>query len=60
SFLFIRDSIYSGYTNEQIPGEVGVAATTIKTHFRNVYNKVGVAHGQEAVLNAQHLLNIMG
>jgi LuxR family maltose regulon positive regulatory protein len=27
--------IYSGYSNEQIAGELDVAATTIKTHIRN-------------------------
>ena len=28
--------IYSGYSNEQIAGELDVAATTIKTHIRNL------------------------
>ncbi len=31
--------IYSGYSNEQIAGELDVAATTIKTHIRNLYQK---------------------
>ncbi len=31
--------IYSGYSNEQIAGELEVAATTIKTHIRNLYQK---------------------
>ncbi len=38
--------IYSGYSNEQIAGELAVAATTIKTHIRNLYQKLGVAHRQ--------------
>ncbi|EPF13179.1 ATP-dependent transcriptional activator malT [Cedecea davisae] len=52
--------IYSGYSNEQIAGELDVAATTIKTHIRNLYQKLGVAHRQEAVLHAQKLLKMMG
>ncbi len=52
--------IYSGYSNEQIAGELAVAATTIKTHIRNLYQKLGVAHRQDAVLHAQQLLKMMG
>ncbi|AFJ45347.1 HTH-type transcriptional regulator MalT [Shimwellia blattae] len=52
--------IYSGYSNEQIAGELDVAATTIKTHIRNLYQKLGVAHRQDAVQHAQHLLKMMG
>ena len=44
--------IYSGYSNDQIAGELDVAATTIKTHIRNLYQKLGVAHRQEAVRQA--------
>lgn len=52
--------IYSGYSNEQIAGELAVAATTIKTHIRNLYQKLGVAHRQDAVQHAQQLLKMMG
>ncbi|AJI95061.1 bacterial regulatory s, luxR family protein [Yersinia ruckeri] len=52
--------IYSGYSNDQIAGELDVAATTIKTHIRNLYQKLGVAHRQEAVQQAQRLLQMMG
>jgi len=52
--------IYSGYSNEQIAGELAVAATTIKTHIRNLYQKLGVAHRQDAVQHAQQLLQMMG
>lgn len=52
--------IYSGYSNEQIAGELEVAATTIKTHIRNLYQKLGVAHRQAAVQHAQKLLKMMG
>lgn len=52
--------IYSGYSNEQIASELAVAATTIKTHIRNLYQKLGVAHRQDAVQHAQRLLKMMG
>ncbi|KMV32644.1 HTH-type transcriptional regulator MalT [Franconibacter pulveris 1160] len=52
--------IYSGYSNDQIAGELEVAATTIKTHIRNLYQKLGVAHRQDAVQHAQQLLKMMG
>lgn len=52
--------IYSGYSNEQIAGELEVAASTIKTHIRNLYQKLGVAHRQAAVQHAQKLLKMMG
>lgn len=52
--------IYSGYSNEQIAGELDVAATTIKTHIRNLYQKMGIAHRQDAVQQAQHLIEVMG
>jgi LuxR family maltose regulon positive regulatory protein len=37
-----------------------VAATTIKTHIRNLYQKLGVVHRQQAIQQAQHLLQVMG
>ncbi|MGS6277505.1 hypothetical protein ACVGV7_13475, partial [Enterobacter intestinihominis] len=40
--------------------EVGVGATTIKTQFRIVYQKVGVPHGMVAVHHAQLLFNLLG
>jgi len=52
--------IYSGYSNDQIAGELDVAATTIKTHIRNLYQKMGVSHRQEAIQQAQRLLEMMG
>lgn len=52
--------IYSGYSNEQIAGELDVAATTIKTHIRNLYQKLGVTHRSEAMNQAQSMLKMMG
>ena len=52
--------IYSGYSNDQIAGELAVAATTIKTHIRNLYQKLGVSHRADAMNQAQSLLRMMG
>ncbi|OXS14807.1 transcriptional regulator MalT [Zobellella denitrificans] len=52
--------IYAGYNNEQIAAELDVAATTIKTHIRNLYQKLGINHRQEAIAQAKSLLELMG
>ncbi|CDG22794.1 HTH-type transcriptional regulator malT [Xenorhabdus poinarii G6] len=52
--------IYSGYSNEQIAAELDVAATTIKTHIRNLYQKMGITHRQEAIQQAQKLMRMIG
>ncbi|MCL2895262.1 HTH-type transcriptional regulator MalT [Brenneria tiliae] len=52
--------IYSGYSNDQIADELAVAATTIKTHIRNLYQKLGISHRQEAVQHAWRLMKMMG
>ncbi|QGY31758.1 HTH-type transcriptional regulator MalT [Pantoea cypripedii] len=52
--------IYSGYSNEQIAVELAIAATTIKTHIRNLYQKLGVSHRSDAVNQAQSMLRMMG
>ncbi|WP_255199457.1 LuxR C-terminal-related transcriptional regulator [Photobacterium damselae] len=52
--------IYSGYSNEQIASELDVAATTIKTHIRNLYQKLGIANRQEAITTAEELIGLMG
>ncbi|MBD2784485.1 HTH-type transcriptional regulator MalT [Xenorhabdus sp. DI] len=52
--------IYSGYSNDQIAAELDVAATTIKTHIRNLYQKMGITHRQDAIRQAQKLMQMMG
>ncbi|QIW16452.1 transcriptional regulator MalT [Pasteurellaceae bacterium RH1A] len=52
--------IYSGYSNEQICQELVVAITTIKTHIRNLYQKIGVANRAEAIEYTRSLLRMMG
>ena len=50
--------IYSGYSNEQISDELQVATTTIKTHIRNLYQKIGVANRTEAITYTRDLLKL--
>lgn len=52
--------IYSGFSNEQIAQELDVAGTTIKTHIRNLYQKLNIANRKEAIETAESLLNLMG
>lgn len=52
--------IYSGYSNEQISSELQVAPTTIKTHIRNLYQKIGVNNRAESIEYTRHLLKLMG
>ncbi|MGX2966514.1 HTH-type transcriptional regulator MalT [Ursidibacter sp. B-7004-1] len=52
--------IYSGYSNEQICQELVVAITTIKTHIRNLYQKIGVSNRSEAIEYTRSLLRMMG
>ncbi|WP_413735863.1 HTH-type transcriptional regulator MalT [Sodalis sp. RH21] len=52
--------IYSGYSNNQIAGELDVASTTIKTHIRNLYQKLGVGQRQEAVQQVKKMLEMIG
>ncbi|USD67642.1 HTH-type transcriptional regulator MalT [Vibrio sp. SCSIO 43136] len=52
--------IYSGFSNEQIAQELDVAGTTIKTHIRNLYQKLNIANRKEAIETAENLLKLMG
>ncbi|KLV04141.1 transcriptional regulator MalT [Photobacterium aquae] len=52
--------IYTGYSNEQIASELDVASTTIKTHIRNLYQKLNIANRQQAIETAEKLLKLMG
>ncbi|MCK5665164.1 MAG: hypothetical protein KAI17_16855 [Thiotrichaceae bacterium] len=51
--------IYSGYRNHQIAKTMGVAATTVKSHIRNIYQKLGLENRKEAILLAEHLLTLL-
>ncbi|SHO58661.1 HTH-type transcriptional regulator MalT [Vibrio quintilis] len=52
--------IYSGFSNEQIAQELDVAGTTIKTHIRNLYQKLNIANRKEAIETAENLIRLMG
>ncbi|MBY4677233.1 HTH-type transcriptional regulator MalT [Marinobacterium arenosum] len=48
--------IQAGLPNEQIASQLNVAPTTIKTHIRSLYQKLGVANRNEAIALASDLL----
>ncbi|XNM59714.1 LuxR C-terminal-related transcriptional regulator [Escherichia coli] len=52
--------IYSGYSNEQMAGELEWRQPPLRSHIRNLYRKLGVAPPQAAVQHAQKLLKMMG
>lgn len=52
--------IYSGFSNEQIAQELFVAITTVKTHVRNTYQKLGVSNRREAIDYTKNLLTTLG
>ncbi|CAM3071692.1 HTH-type transcriptional regulator MalT [Vibrio rarus] len=56
----VLNLIYSGFSNEQIAQELDVAGTTIKTHIRNLYQKLNIANRKEAIETAENLLRLMG
>ncbi len=47
--------IYSGFSNDQISTELDVAPTTIKTHIRNLYQKLQVTNRDQAISIADRL-----
>lgn len=51
--------IYSGLSNEQVALELDVAGTTIKTHIRNLYQKLNIANRKEAIKTAENLLRLI-
>ncbi len=48
--------IYSGFSNDQISAELDVAPTTIKTHIRNLYQKLQIANRDQAIAIADKLI----
>ncbi|WP_413699910.1 LuxR C-terminal-related transcriptional regulator [Psychromonas sp. KJ10-10] len=51
--------IYSGYRNHEIAKTMGVAPTTIKTHIRNVYQKLGLEDRKEALQLSEQLVALI-
>lgn len=52
--------IYSGYSNEQISQSLKIALTTLKTHIRNLYQKIGVSNRSQSIEYTKNLLKSMG
>ncbi|SES86112.1 HTH-type transcriptional regulator MalT [Thorsellia anophelis] len=50
--------IYSGLSNDDICNKIEVAMTTLKTHIRNIYQKINVSHRAEAISFAENLLKL--
>ncbi|MCA2016840.1 HTH-type transcriptional regulator MalT [Vibrio tritonius] len=51
--------IYSGFSNEKIALTLNVAGTTIKTHIRNLYQKLNLENRNDAIKTAENLLRLM-
>lgn len=51
--------IYSGLSNDLISQELDVAPTTIKTHIRNLYQKLNITNRKEAITTAEKLLTLI-
>ena len=53
----ILSLIHAGLSNDQIAEHLKVAATTVKTHIRSLYQKQNIAHRSEAIALARDLLS---
>jgi LuxR family maltose regulon positive regulatory protein len=51
--------IHVGYRNHQIANTMGVAPTTIKSHIRNVYQKLGLEDRAEALQLSKQLIALL-
>lgn len=50
--------IHSGYTNDKISKTMDVAPTTVKSHIRNLYQKLGLSGREEAINLSNQLLSL--
>ncbi|GEM75304.1 HTH-type transcriptional regulator MalT [Vibrio sagamiensis] len=50
--------IYSGVKNEQIALKLEIAGTTVKTHIRNLYQKLSITERKQAIQIATQLLRL--
>nr|WP_228276641.1 HTH-type transcriptional regulator MalT [Marinobacter sp. JSM 1782161] len=53
----ILSLIHAGLSNDQIAEHLKVAATTVKTHIRSLYQKQNITHRSEAIELARDLLS---
>lgn len=51
--------IYSGLSNDDICHELDFAMTTLKTHIRNIYQKINVSHRAEAIKFSEQILKLV-
>ena len=51
--------IYSDYRNQQMARAMGVAPTTVKSHIRNLYQKLGLENREEALALATLLVSLI-
>jgi DNA-binding NarL/FixJ family response regulator len=49
----VLDLVARGFTYPEIAGQMGVSLTTVQTHVRNIYGKLGVHSKTEAVYEAR-------
>ncbi|WP_158587100.1 HTH-type transcriptional regulator MalT [Motilimonas pumila] len=50
--------IHHGYTNDKISKTMDVAPTTVKSHIRNLYQKLGLSGREEAINLSNQLLSL--
>lgn len=55
----VLSMIYSGMNNEQIAYQIDVAPTTVKTHIRNLYQKMNIPNRKAAKAFARELIELV-
>jgi LuxR family maltose regulon positive regulatory protein len=55
----VLTSIYAGLTNEQIAYQFDIAPTTLKTHIRNLYQKLNIPNRKAAQAFAAQLIALV-
>ena len=51
--------IHAGHSNEHIAFELDVATTTIKTHIRNIYQKLAISNRKQAISTANSWVKLV-
>jgi ATP/maltotriose-dependent transcriptional regulator MalT len=57
--VVVIDLIGNGRSNKEIARCLGIAPSTVKTHVKNIFSKLGVERRAQAVLRA-HTLGLVG
>lgn len=53
--LMVLRCLAAGYSNSEVASELAVAVSTVRTHIKNIYGKLGVRNRVEAITYAQTL-----